>query len=59
MGLGGIDMLALLLILLLLVLLFGGLGLFIAKTFLWLLLIVLLVGALVGAAGRRRSGRWL
>ena len=41
-------MLALLLIVLLLVLLFGGLGLFVAKVFLFGLLIALIVGAVGG-----------
>jgi hypothetical protein len=45
-------MLALLLVVLLLVLLFGGLGLFVAKVFLLGLLIALLVGLVGGYAGR-------
>ena len=45
-------MLAALLIILLLVLLFGGLGLFVAKWFLIGLLVVLLVGAIMGMSGR-------
>ena len=48
-------MLALLLILLLLVLLFGGLGIFVARVFLIGLLIALLVGAVMALTGRRRS----
>ena len=50
-------MVALLLVLLLLILLFGGLGVFVAKTFLWVLLLVLIVGAIAGALGRGRFGR--
>ena len=46
-------MLALLLVVLLLVLLFGGLGLFVAKVF----LIGLLIALLVGAVGGLRLGR--
>jgi hypothetical protein len=52
-------MLAIILILLLLILLFGGLGVFVAKTFLWLLLVVLLVAAIASVAGRGRFGRRL
>jgi hypothetical protein len=50
-------MLALLLVLLLLILLFGGLGLYVAKAFLWALLIVLLVGLVASFAGRSRWRR--
>jgi hypothetical protein len=50
-------MLALLLVLLLLILLFGGLGLFVAKVFLWALLIVLIVSLVAGVVGRGRFGR--
>ena len=50
-------MLALLLVLLLLILLFGGLGLFVAKVFLWALLAVLVIGLIVGVAGGGRLGR--
>lgn len=45
-------MLAFLIILLLLILLFGGLGLFVAKAFLFAILIVLLVGVLGGVMRR-------
>ena len=45
-------MLALLLVILLLVLLFGGLGIFVAKVFLFGLLLALVVG-LVGGYSRR------
>ena len=45
-------MLAFLVILLLLILLFGGLGLFVAKAFLFAILIILLVGV-VGGVMRR------
>ena len=41
-------MITLLLVLLLLILLFGGLGIFVAKVFLFGLLIAMLVGALAG-----------
>ena len=47
-------MITLLLVLLLLVLLFGGLGIFVAKVFLFGLLIALLVGA-IGGIGLRRA----
>jgi hypothetical protein len=50
-------MLALLLLLLLLILLFGGLGVFVAKTFLWALLLVLIIAAVVGLVGGGRLGR--
>jgi hypothetical protein len=46
-------MVAALLIILLLILLFGGLGLFVAKIFLVGLLIAVLVGAVMGLSGRR------
>lgn len=46
-------MIAALLILLLLILLFGGLGIFVARVFLIGLLIALLVGAVMGLSGRR------
>jgi len=50
-------MVALLLVLLLLALLFGGLGVFVAKAFLFGLLVVLILGVLggvrVGRSGRR------
>ncbi len=46
-------MIALLLVLLLLVLLFGGLGLFVAKVFLIGLVIALIVGAVAGIGGYR------
>jgi hypothetical protein len=42
------------LVLLLLILLFGGLGIFVAKAFLYALLIVLIVGLIGGAMGYRR-----
>jgi hypothetical protein len=48
-------MIAALLIILLLVLLFGGLGIFVAKVFLLGLLLALIVGAVAGFAGRGRS----
>ena len=48
-------MVALLLILLLLVLLFGGLGLFVARVFLIGLLVALLVSAVMAFTGRRSS----
>jgi len=48
-------MVGLLLVLLLLVLLFGGLGIFVAKVFLLGLLVALLVGAFAGYSGRRRG----
>jgi len=48
-------MLAVLLIVLLLVLLFGGLGLFVAKVFLIGLLLALLVGVIAGWSGFRGS----
>lgn len=48
-------MLALLLVLLLLVLLFGGLGIFVARVFLIGLLIALLVGVIAGFFGARPS----
>jgi len=52
----GIGMLAALLILLLLILLFGGLGLYVAKLFFVALLVVLLVSLATGGMyiGRRR-----
>jgi hypothetical protein len=46
-------MVAALVIILLLVLLFGGLGLFVAKVFLVGLLLAVLVGLIMGFAGRR------
>jgi hypothetical protein len=46
-------MVAALLIILLLILLFGGLGIFVAKIFLVGLLIAVLVGAVMGLSGRR------
>jgi len=49
-------MLTALIVILLLVLLFGGLGIFVAKVFLLGLLLALLVGAFTGFAGRRRGG---
>ncbi len=49
-------MLGLLLVLLLLILLFGGLGIFVAKVFLLGLLIVLLFGAVAGYGGYHRHG---
>ena len=48
-------MVTLLLVMLLLILLFGGLGLFVAKVFLFGLLIALVVGALGGMGGLRRG----
>lgn len=48
-------MLGLLLLFIVLILLFGGLGIFVAKWFLILLLVMLLFGALGGGYGR---GRW-
>lgn len=53
-------MLGLLVVLLLLVLLFGGLGLYVAKMFLIVALVLLLVGAVGGVYARGRfstSGR--
>lgn len=49
-------MISILLILILLILLFGGLGIFVAKWFLILLLLVLLIGALLGY--NRNYHRW-
>ena len=49
-------MLMLLIVLLLLILLFGGLGIFVAKAFLFALLIVLLASILTG--GYYGRGRW-
>ena len=49
-------MLWLLALLLLLVLLFGGLGLFVAKAFFIVLLVTLLVGVLMGGFGYSRRG---
>jgi hypothetical protein len=46
-------MVGLLLLMLLLILLFGGLGIFVAKVFLVGLLVALLVGALAGYTSRR------
>jgi hypothetical protein len=46
----------LLIVLLLLILLFGGLGIFVAKAFLFALLIVLLASILTG--GYHGRGRW-
>ena len=46
-------MLALLLVILLLVLLFGGLGLFVAKVFLLGLLLALVIGVIGGLRGSR------
>ena len=48
-------MLAVLLVLLLLVLLFGGLGLFVAKVFFIGLLVALIVGAVAGGSLMRRA----
>ena len=48
-------MLAALLILLLLVVLFGGLGIFVAKVFLFGILVVLLIGLFGGLIGSRRG----
>ena len=48
-------MLVALLVILLLVLLFGGLGIFVAKVFLLGLLLAILVGALMGYTGRRHT----
>lgn len=48
-------MLALLLILLLLVLLFGGLGIFVAKVFLIAMAAVLIVGLIAGGGLARRT----
>jgi hypothetical protein len=47
-------MLTALVVILLLILLFGGLGIFVAKVFLLGLLLSVLVGALMGVAGRGR-----
>ena len=47
------TLLAALLILLLLVLLFGGLGIFVARVFLIGLLVAVLIGAVMGLSGRR------
>jgi hypothetical protein len=49
-------MIALLLLLILIVLLFGGLGLFVAKVFLLGLLIALLIGLVTGYRGWNRRG---
>jgi hypothetical protein len=49
-------MVALLLVLLLLILLFGGLGVFVAKVFLLGLLLALLVGLVAGFGGYHRRG---
>jgi len=49
-------MVALLLVLLLLILLFGGLGVFVAKVFLLGLFIALIVGLVAGFGGYRRRG---
>jgi hypothetical protein len=49
-------MVTLLLVLLLLVLLFGGLGLFVARVFLIGLLVALLAGAVAGYSGWHRRG---
>ena len=46
-------MVAALLIILLLILLFGGLGIFVAKVFLIGLLIAVLIGAVMAFSGRR------
>jgi hypothetical protein len=46
-------MITLLLVMLLLILLFGGLGIFVAKVFLLGLLITLLIGALAGLTSGR------
>jgi hypothetical protein len=48
-------MVTLLLVMLLLILLFGGLGVFVAKAFLLGLLLVLLIGAVAGLSGRGRT----
>jgi hypothetical protein len=48
-------MLTLLVVMLLLILLFGGLGVFVAKVFLFGLLIALLVGLIGGYTGLRRA----
>ena len=48
-------MVTLLLVMLLLILLFGGLGIFVAKVFLFGLLIALVVGVLGGMGGLRRA----
>jgi len=48
-------MVTLLLVMLLLILLFGGLGIFVAKVFLLGLLIALVVGAIGGMSGLRRA----
>jgi hypothetical protein len=50
-----VEMVTLLLVMLLLILLFGGLGLFVAKVFLLGLLIALLVGLVGGFTGLRRA----
>jgi hypothetical protein len=44
-----------LLVILLLVLLFGGLGIFVAKIFLLGLLLAILIGAIMGFTGRRHT----
>jgi hypothetical protein len=49
-------MIALLLVLLLLVLLFGGLGIFVAKVFLFGLLLALIVGVVAGYGSLNRRG---
>jgi hypothetical protein len=46
-------MVAALLIILLLILLFGGLGIFVARVFLIGLLVAVLIGAVMGLSGRR------
>ena len=48
-------MVAALLIMLLLILLFGGLGIFVAKVFLFGILIALLIGLFGGFVGSRRG----
>jgi hypothetical protein len=50
-------MVAALVIILLLILLFGGLGLFVARVFLIGLLLAVLIGAIMGFSGRRGHSR--
>lgn len=50
-------MLVALLVILLLILLFGGLGIFVARVFLIGILLALLIGAVMGLVGRRGHSR--
>lgn len=49
-------MLTALVVILLLILLFGGLGIFVAKVFLLGILLAILIGAVLGFTGRRGHG---